>query len=113
MRELGHEVKFLEFCFPQIYVLIDWSQAPRILDKEFQQITPLSELGRRAVDKLVEVRLLSGEVEWILIHLEIQNQWIGDGLKFLSWGNGRLHGLESIPVPRSTAFLIANLRFSH
>ncbi len=64
--------------FPTIHGLIDWSQAPRMLDKEFQQITPLSELGRRAVDKLVEVRLLSGEVEWILIHLEIQNQWIGD-----------------------------------
>ncbi len=67
-----------EFCFPQIYAAIDWSVPPKMLDKEFQQITPHGELGRRSVDKLVEVRLLSGETEWILIHLEIQNQWIAD-----------------------------------
>jgi len=69
---------FLEYCFPQIYAAIDWSVPPKMLDKEFQQITPHGELGRRSVDKLVEVRLLSGDTEWILIHLEIQNQWIGD-----------------------------------
>jgi len=69
---------FMEFCFPQIFVLIDWSVPPKMLDKEFQQITPHGELGRRSVDKLVEVRLLSGEIEWILIHLEIQNQRIED-----------------------------------
>ena len=69
---------FLEFCFPQIHAAIDWSVPPKMLDKEFQQITPHGELGRRSVDKLVEVRLFSGETEWILIHLEIQNQWIAD-----------------------------------
>lgn len=69
---------FMEFCFPEICVLIDWSVPPKMLDKEFQKITPHGELGRRSVDKLVEVRLLSGKIEWILIHLEIQNQWIED-----------------------------------
>ncbi len=28
---------FLEFCFPQIYVRIDWSVPPKMLDKEFRR----------------------------------------------------------------------------
>ena len=45
-----------------------------MLDKELQQIAPESEVGLRVVDKLVEVKLLSGVLEWLLIHIEVQNQ---------------------------------------
>lgn len=65
---------FMQLCFPALDSQIDWSIAPKMLDKELMQIAPQSELGRRTVDKLVEVKLLSGDFGWLLIHLEIQNQ---------------------------------------
>ncbi len=65
---------FMALCFPVLWAHIDWSVPPKMLDKELQQIAPQSDVGQRTVDKLVEVRLLSGEIEWLLIHLEIQSQ---------------------------------------
>ena len=65
---------FLQLCFPELHQAIDWATPPKTLDKEFQQIAQTSETGPRCVDKLVEVRLLSGEVEWLLVHLEVQSQ---------------------------------------
>ncbi|MCA9226263.1 MAG: hypothetical protein KDA47_11655 [Planctomycetales bacterium] len=69
---------FFALCYPSLYREIDWSVAPKMLDKELQQITPVSEQGPRTVDKLVEVRLLNGESEWLLIHLEVQSQATSD-----------------------------------
>ena len=65
---------FLKLCFAELAAQIDWSLAPRMLDKELLQIAPQSELGSRAVDKLVEVKLLSGGTGWLLVHLEVQSQ---------------------------------------
>ena len=65
---------FMLICFPAIHGQIDWSDPPKMLDKELQQITPESEAGLRVVDKLVEVKLPSGVYEWLLIHIEVQNQ---------------------------------------
>ena len=65
---------FMLLCFPAIHERIDWSFPPKMLDKELQQIAPESEVGLRVVDKLVEVKLLSGEFEWLLVHMEVQNQ---------------------------------------
>ena len=65
---------FMQLCFPDLYSAIDWRTPAKMLDKEFQQIAQDSETGQRTVDKLVEVRLLSGELEWLLVHLEIQSQ---------------------------------------
>jgi hypothetical protein len=38
-----------------------------------------SELGKQRVDKLIKVRRLDGEEEWVLLHVEIQAQ-IDEGL---------------------------------
>lgn len=65
---------FVLLCFPELGAAIDWSVAPIMLDKELLQIAPQSEVGSRTVDKLVEVKLLSGEVGWLLVHLEVQSQ---------------------------------------
>ena len=65
---------FLRLCFPILAAQIDWSVAPIMRDKELLQIAPQSELGSRTVDKLVEVKLLSGDVGWLLIHVEVQSQ---------------------------------------
>jgi hypothetical protein len=63
---------FVAFFLPQAHREIDWSRGHEFLDKELQQITPEGELGARVVDKLVKVWLLSGEEEWLLIHVEVQ-----------------------------------------
>ena len=67
-------VDFMLLCFPAIHEQIDWSVSPKMLDKELQQIAPESEVGVRVVDKQVEVKLFSGVLEWLLIHIEVQNQ---------------------------------------
>ena len=65
---------FMRLCFPALAEQIDWSVTPKMLDKELLQIAPQSELGPRTVDKLVEVKLLSGDIGWLLVHLEVQSQ---------------------------------------
>lgn len=65
---------FMQLCFSAIAEEIDWSITPKMLDKELLQIAPQSELGSRTVDKLVEVKLLSGDIGWLLVHLEVQSQ---------------------------------------
>ncbi|XZE52348.1 hypothetical protein SH139x_004040 [Planctomycetaceae bacterium SH139] len=53
---------------------IDWACPPKMLDKELMQIAPHGALGRRTVDKLVEVKLFSSAVACLLMHLETQSQ---------------------------------------
>jgi len=65
---------FILFCFPELHAQVDWRHGRRALDKELQQIAVEGEIGLRIVDKLVEVRLRSGEVRWLLIHVEVQSQ---------------------------------------
>jgi hypothetical protein len=60
----GYLQPFMQLSFPSIAEAIDWTVPPRMLDKELQQIAVASETGTRTVDKLVEVRLLSGDV-WL------------------------------------------------
>lgn len=67
---------FIEFGFPDLHGAIDWSEPIVALDKELQQIAPISDAGMRTVDKLVEVRLLDGDSKWLLIHMEVQSQRI-------------------------------------
>lgn len=72
---------FLEFFFPQVYTLIDWSIPPQSLEKELQQIAPASESGSRVADKLFQVWLQDNREVWILIHIEIQSQEESDFAK--------------------------------
>ena len=67
----------MEFGFPDLHDAIDWSQPVVALDKELQQIAPVSDAGVRTVDKLVEVKLLDGASKWLLIHVEVQSQRVG------------------------------------
>ncbi|OGV27967.1 MAG: hypothetical protein A3F18_08755, partial [Legionellales bacterium RIFCSPHIGHO2_12_FULL_37_14] len=68
----AHFPEFLHFFFPHLAKKIDWSQGFDFLDKELQAIATQSLSGRRMVDKLIRVRLLSGEEQWLLLHIEIQ-----------------------------------------
>jgi hypothetical protein len=64
---------FMAFYFPSAWRAIDWQQPHRFLDQELQKIVPESHTGKRVVDKLVEVALVSGGEQWIHLHIEIQS----------------------------------------
>ena len=63
---------FLALLFPQVHRQINWACPYEPLDKEFQQIVPDAEVGRRYVDKLVKVWTSDGVERWVLIHVEVQ-----------------------------------------
>jgi hypothetical protein len=62
----------VEFFFPNIAAEIDWNQPIEFLDKEFQQLTPDSEIGKRFADQLVRVYKKGGGSIILLVHLEVQ-----------------------------------------
>jgi Domain of unknown function (DUF4351) len=62
----------IEFFFPDIAKEVDWTKPIEFLDKEFQQITPDAEIGRRFADQLVKVYRKGGKAILLLIHLEVQ-----------------------------------------
>ncbi len=67
-----HFQAFMAFYFPAAHAQIDWLHPHEFLDKELQAITKDALVGTRHVDKLVKVHLLSGEEDWLCIHLEVQ-----------------------------------------
>jgi hypothetical protein len=66
--------QFLAFFFPEIDRQVDWTKGFSFLDTELQQLTIEGDTGKRILDKLAKVQLHSGKQQWILIHIEIQNQ---------------------------------------
>lgn len=70
----GYFPEFMAFFFLDVYEQIDWSRTPVFLDKELQSVSPDAELGRRLVDKLVQVWRRDGTEIWVLIHVEVQGQ---------------------------------------
>ena len=64
--------EFMAFYFPAAHRQIDWGQGHSFLEQELQAITQDAELGKRFVDKLVRVTRLTGQEDWIYIHLEVQ-----------------------------------------
>ena len=47
--------EFMAFYFPEAYAAIDWRQPHRFLDQELAQVVRDAGLGKRLVDRLVEV----------------------------------------------------------
>jgi hypothetical protein len=66
--------RLLEFFYPHLHKKIDWKQRYQFLDKELQAITREAVVGKRCVDKLVQVYSCEGKKELVLLHLEIQGQ---------------------------------------
>ena len=62
----------MEFFFSAIAEQIDWTMPIDFLDKEFQQFTPDSEIGKRFADQLVRVFQKGGDSIILLVHLEVQ-----------------------------------------
>ena len=70
----GYFPQFMSFFFPEAARAIAWSKGFDFLDSELQQVTLEAETGKRIVDKLVKVYLRNGQENWLLLHIEIQNQ---------------------------------------
>ncbi|MRW83686.1 hypothetical protein GJ698_06215 [Pseudoduganella sp. FT26W] len=64
----------MTFFFGEIATQIDWSKRPRFRDKELAGIGFGDSPGGLVADKLVEVSLRDGGVQWVLIHIEVQAQ---------------------------------------
>jgi hypothetical protein len=64
--------EFMAFYFPDAAKLIDWNQAYTFLDQELRAVVRDATLGKRFVDKLVQVTLLDGAEQWVYIHVEVQ-----------------------------------------
>lgn len=62
----------ITFFFPETAARIDWGRPYEFLDKEFAQIAPEAEVGKRYADQLVKVWLKQGEEAWLLLHVEVQ-----------------------------------------
>ena len=62
----------VEFFFPDVAEIVDWSKAPVFLDKEFSQISPDSKRGKRYADQLVQLQRKKGGPIVLLLHIEIQ-----------------------------------------
>ncbi|MDJ0616658.1 MAG: cytosolic protein [Calothrix sp. MO_192.B10] len=65
---------FMLFFFPQAHGRIDWTKKHEFLDKELLSVVGDAEIGTRFADKLVKIYRISGQENWILIHVEIQSQ---------------------------------------
>jgi len=73
-----HLPSVLQKFFPTMFELIDWGVEAEWLDKEISQILGQSGRRNREVDVLFKVRLRSGELQWILFHLEVQTSYEAD-----------------------------------
>lgn len=62
----------LKLFWPQVHASIDWDTPPVFLDKEMKRFDRIIKRGTLHLDKLVRVRLKSGNGALLLIHLEIQ-----------------------------------------
>jgi hypothetical protein len=64
--------QFVRFFLPELFEAIDFEKPITFLDKELEQLGLQSRAGAKYVDKLVQVYLLDGSEQWILIHIEVQ-----------------------------------------
>jgi len=62
----------MAFYFSGAYRQIDWQKGHKFLEQELAAITQDAQLGKRYVDKLVQVHRHSGQEDWIYIHIEVQ-----------------------------------------
>ncbi|MFN3689784.1 MAG: cytosolic protein, partial [Fimbriimonadales bacterium] len=64
--------EFLQLAAPELWALIDWERGVQLLDKEL--LPPRLRRGRQRlfVDCLFQVYLKTGEMQLLLIHIEVQ-----------------------------------------
>lgn len=70
----------LRFFFKEADKIFDFSRGFTFMDKELRELFPELEKngGSRQADMLVKVFLLDGREKWVLVHIEIQEQYRRD-----------------------------------
>ena len=63
---------FMFLCWPEKHAIIDWTKGVKMLDKDLLKISKNAAISNRYVDKLIEIHCLSGEINYLVLHLEIQ-----------------------------------------
>jgi hypothetical protein len=74
----AHLKDFVEFFWPDAYEDIDWEKPYEFLEQELLSIGIPEAIGKHYIDKLFKVFLKSGKEQWILLHIEIQNEKDGE-----------------------------------
>jgi len=64
--------EFMAFFFPEAYSQIDWSKGYQFLDQEMHAVLRDAAIGKRLLDKLAVVTLLTGETRTVYVHTEVQ-----------------------------------------
>ncbi len=90
--------KFLEFFFPNIATELDWSRGYTNKDKDLLKITRTAKLGKREADCLMQVTRSDGEIQLVLIHVEVQNQRDPDFAKRMYIYHYRIADFYQMPV---------------
>jgi hypothetical protein len=65
---------FMAFYFPEAYAEIDWTVPHTFLEQELAQVVRDGELGKRRVDKLVQVSRRGGREDWVFVHIDVQGK---------------------------------------
>ena len=69
-----HLEAFSAMAMPFIHPHIDWKRGYEFCDGELRGAIRHGKKGRKSVDRLVKVWLLSGQQQYLYIHIEIQTQ---------------------------------------
>jgi len=65
---------FIEFFMNDLYDKIDFSAGVESLEQELAKLVPeYSGKGKKRNDKLLKVKLKSGEIQLLYIHIEVQS----------------------------------------
>jgi len=70
--------EFLLFFSPELYEQVNFTIPPAFLEQELKTISPESDSNHRISDKLVKLKLYTGEEQWVYVHVEIQGDVKGD-----------------------------------
>jgi len=81
----------MAFYFPQAHGEIDWQPPHFFLDQELAQVVQDAQLGKRLVDRLVQVATRDAGEQWVYIHVEVQGQHDADFPERLFTYNYRLY----------------------
>ena len=90
--------EFMAFYFPDAYSQIDWTEEPIFWDQELRAVVRDAELGKRFVDKLVQIKLLTGENKWIYVHIEVQGALQAEFAERMFVYNYRLYDKYRQPI---------------
>ncbi len=98
---------FMALCWPEKHILIDWGKGYKMLDKELLKIDKNAAVSNKTVDKLIEIHCKTGDVAYLILHLEIQRTTSIHFARRMFQYRYRLRDLYDKPIA-SMAVLIDN-----